>query len=953
MSHALRAAQQLGQSIWYDNISRKLIVSGELQALIDAGVTGVTSNPAIFEKAIASGSDYDAAIAEHAQHATHDAEAIFERIAIDDIQRAADLLRPAYERSAAHDGYVSFEVSPYLAHDTQRTIADARRLWRAIDRKNVMIKVPATPEGVTAIRKLTSEGININVTLLFAQAAYEAVALAYLEGLEIYAASGGDLRRVASVASFFVSRIDSAIDAKLAALTPGAAHASDGKALEGQIAIACARLAYAHYQELLESPRWQALAAQGAQPQRLLWASTSTKNPNYPATLYVDTLIAPNTVNTIPADTLTVFRNQAQVASMLDAEWPTKLATTEEQLERLAALGISLDAATDFLLQDGVQKFADAFDQLLGAVETKRRRLLPNPATEQKLPTNLDLTDTFERWRKNGNIRRLWQGDAKLWTHHDEARWLGWLTAIEGTSAQLETWTRMRAQILAEGIRQVVVLGMGGSSLCPEVLQYSFRAATGHPALRILDTTLPEQIQAVERELPLEKTLFLVASKSGSTVETDTLRAYFFDKLSKLFGVEHAAKHFIAITDPGSSLEKLARSENWFACVAGTPSIGGRFSALSAFGMLPGFLLGIPLTELLARANEMTLSCAGCVPPRQNPGVALGLTLAALAKQGRNKLTLLTPPALSTLGAWIEQLLAESTGKHGRGIVPIDEEALTAAQSYGADRVFVAWQIRGQADRAQETTLATLESVGQPVIRIEVEGPLDLGAEFFRWEIATAVIGAELAIHPFDQPDVEATKTATRALLEQYRKTGTLPGPSPWLHNSELDVFIDPRCVQRLCANCSAAPDLDWLLNAFFASLAPGDYFALHAYLPRSAPLHGALQALRQRVRDAKHVATTLGYGPRFLHSTGQLHKGGANEGVFLQLTMRSELALEIPSQGLDFGTLLRAQAQGDFEVLAERERRLLRIEWTQSASDALVRQIQALEQRIARALRA
>lgn len=951
MSHALRAAQTLGQSIWYDNISRKLIASGDLQALVDAGITGVTSNPSIFEKAIESSDDYDAAIAQKAKTTECTAETIFESIAIEDIQRAADLLRPVYERTAARDGYVSFEVSPYLAHDTQRTIADAKRLWRAIDRKNLMIKVPATSAGIAAIRRLTSEGININVTLLFAQSAYEAAALAYLEGLEIYAASGGDLRHVASVASFFVSRIDSVIDAKLAARGSDTTQSANAQTLAGQIAIANARLAYAWYQELLETPRWQALAAQGAQAQRLLWASTSTKNPNYSPTLYIDTLIAPDTVNTIPADTLEVFRKQEHVASMLDTNWSNKLETAENQLALLGEMGISLDDATEFLLHDGVQKFADAFDQLLGAVEAKRRSLLATPIAEQKFSTNLDLSDTFERWRKAGNARRLWGSDASLWTDTDEARWLGWLAAIDGTREQLDTWSQMRAQILRDGIEQVVVLGMGGSSLCPEVLQACFVAAPQHPALRILDTTVPEQIQAVAAELDLARTIFLVSSKSGSTVETDALRAYFFDQLAKRFDTARAARHFIAITDPGSSLEKLAREENWFAIIAGTPSIGGRFSALSAFGIFPGFLLGISMPDFLARAMQMTLACDACVPPQQNPGVALGLALAHLAKQGRNKLTLFAPPALVALGAWIEQLLAESTGKNGFGILPVAEEAPTNPDAYGTDRIFVAWELRGKADAVQTEHLATLERAGHPVIRIEVENALDLGAEFFRWEIATAVVGAEHQINPFDQPDVEATKIATRALLKTYRESGALPQSQAILHNNEFDVFAATDFSQCLCEGRDA--NFDALLSAFLQTLAAGDYFAVQAYLPRNPQIHEALQTLRHRVRDAKRVATTLGYGPRFLHSTGQLHKGDANQGVFLQLTAKSELHIEIPGQDIDFGTLLRAQAQGDFQVLAERGRRLLRIEFASCAPATLAAQICALDAQIARTLRA
>lgn len=949
MDRALHATQKMGQSIWYDNISRRLIASGELQTLIDAGITGVTSNPSIFEKAIASSDDYDAAIAQSAKTTEHSAEAIFESVAIEDIQRAADLLYPVYECTAARDGYVSFEVSPYFAHDTQRTIAEAKRLWHIIHRKNLMIKIPATPAGIAAIRRLTSEGLNINVTLLFAQTAYEAAALAYLEGLEIYAASGGDLHRVASVASFFVSRIDSVIDANLAKLADDAEKNADAKALAGQIAIANARLAYAWYQELLASPRWQALAAQGAQAQRLLWASTSTKNPNYQPTLYIDTLIAPGTVNTIPADTLAMFRKQERIASMVDADWSNKLETAETQLVQLVELGISLDEATKFLLHDGVQKFADAFDQLLGAVETKRRSLLTTPLAKQKFSANIDLSDIFERWRKAGNVRRLWEGDAKLWTGADEARWLGWLGALDGVRAQLDTWSQMRTQILRDGIQQVVVLGMGGSSLCPEVLQACFAAAPQHPALRILDTTVPEQIQATAAELDLSKTLFVVSSKSGSTAETDALRAYFFDQLEKRFDAARAARHFIAITDPGSSLEKLARAENWFSIVSGTPSIGGRFSALSAFGMLPGFLLGISMHDFLARANQMTLSCDACVPPKQNPGIALGLALAHLAKQGRNKITLFAPSELTALGAWIEQLLAESTGKNGFGLLPVDEEALGNTDVYGTDRVFVAWELRDKIDAAQTERLFALERAGHPVIRIEIENALDLGAEFFRWEIATAVVGAEHRINPFDQPDVEATKIATRTLLKTYRESGALPQSQAALHNNEFEVFAAADFLQRLCDG--RATNFDALLSAFLQTLSAGDYFAVQAYLPRDPQIHKALQTLRHRVRDAKRVATTLGYGPRFLHSTGQLHKGDANQGVFLQLTAKSELRLDIPGQDIDFGTLLCAQAQGDFQVLAERGRRILRIEFSSRESSTLAAQIRALDAQIARTL--
>ena len=930
MQNPLLAVRDLGQSIWYDNIRRSLITSGDLRAMVeDDGLCGVTSNPAIFEKALSGSTDYEQSLLALVEAGAPSALDIYERLAVQDIQMAADVLAPVYRDTDGVDGYVSLEVSPYLAHDTQATLDEARRLFAQVARPNVMIKVPATPAGVPAIATLIGEGINVNVTLLFAVAAYEAVAGAYLDGLEALDRTGGDPRRVASVASFFVSRIDTLIDGQLdRARDTGddAEHRAKVERLRGSVAIANAKVAYAAYRALIASPRWQALAAKGARPQRLLWASTSTKNPDYSPTLYVDELIGPDTVNTVPGETFEAFRNQGRATPALTDDWDANLAAARATLASLEEVGISLDRATEQLLDEGVRKFVDPFDALLSSIERKRQAVLGRRLA--RWSCNFDEVDldgvtepvnaALHDWRTHGKQRRLWNRDATLWTGADEDRWLGWLNCVARQRSDVERLETFAQEVRRDGFRHVLLLGMGGSSLAPEVMRTTFGVIPGSPELHVLDSTVPAQVEAVSHAIDLRRTLFIVASKSGGTLEPNVLTDYFTDQVSRAVGADDAGRRFVAITDPNSPLQHRAERAGFRAVFHGEPSIGGRYSALSNFGLVPAALMGIDVRSVLDRAALMVQSCTAGVPPEVNPGVRLGLVIGSLAKAGRDKLTLVCSPSLRALGAWIEQLLAESTGKRGRGVVPIDAEVLGPSDVYGDDRLFVSVRLDGEDEH--DAALAALEAAGQPVVRISLADRLDIGQEFFRWEMATAVAGALLDINPFDQPDVEASKAATRALTEAFEKTGALPDETPVLEDGGLRLFS--AADDRTAATSGAAA----CLAVHIGRLRPGDYFAINAYVERNAGNERELQAIRHAVRDAKQVATTLGFGPRLLHSTGQLHKGGQNAGVFLHVTSDDARDVTIPGRTYGFGAVKYCQAQGDFEVLAARGRRVLRV---------------------------
>ena len=939
--NSLKALQEYRQSVWLDYIRRNLMTSGELKRLIEEdGLRGLTSNPAIFEKAIAGSTDYEATLKELISQGSN-SKSIYEEIAIQDIKDAADAMNPVYSQTKKRDGYVSLEVSPDLAHDTEGTLQEARRLWKKVNRPNVMIKVPGTREGIPAIRQLISEGININITLLFSQAAYEQVVEAFISGMEKRASEGGDLSHVASVASFFVSRIDTLIDGIIEERLKTTQKGTEENLLRGimgKIAIANAKLTYQRYRELFGNDRWQTLASKGATTQRVLWASTSTKNPNYRDVIYIEELIGPETINTIPPATFDAFRDHGQVRPSLTEGVEDARIT----METLARLGISMQEVTDKLLVDGVRLFDDAFKKLLSAIETKRNAFKPPQINRMtySLPENLqkEVQAALADWNERGKVHSLWARDASLWSGQDEANWLGWLGITQTQLANVERFKVFAKEVHDAGLTHILLLGMGGSSLCPEVLAMTFGKIDGYPELHVLDSTDPAQVLATEKKIDIGKTLFIVSSKSGGTLEPNIFKQYFFQQAKKVVG-EKAGEHFIAITDPNSKMEHVAKTDRFKHIFHGLPSIGGRYSALSDFGMIPAAAMGINVPLFLDRSEEMVQACASCVKADDNPGVLLGVILGVSAEHGRNKLTIIASPGIYDLGAWLEQLIAESTGKEGKGIIPVDRENPAPPELYGNDRMFVYLRLQAAPDTSQDAALEALERSGQPVVRIQVDEKYDLGEEFFRWEIATSVAGSIMKINPFNQPDVEAAKIAARALTDEYEKAGSLPAEKPMLEDNGIRLYTDERNLSKLKGNST----LQAALNAHIKRIQPGDYFALLAFIEMNSSNEEILQQIRHVVRDRTHTATCLGFGPRFLHSTGQAYKGGPNTGVFLQITCDDAVDVPVPGQKYTFGVVKSAQARGDFQVLLERSRRALRVHLGKNVQADLKRILEAL----------
>jgi len=793
-----------------------------------------------------------------------------------------------------------------------------------------MIKVPATPEGIPAVVQLISMGINVNVTLLFAQETYAQVAEAYLMGLEQLAARGCDVGSVASVASFFVSRIDTAVDAEIAARLKTSTNETEQallRNLKGTVAIANAKLAYQRYLRLFSGPRWESLADRGAMTQRMLWASTGKKNPTYRDVMYVEELIGPETVNTVPPATFDAFRDHGRPQSRLTEG----VDQAKDILFALEQTGMSMKAITDGLLEEGLQLFRDAFDTLLAVVEQHGKAdRPPNVMTRYSyaLPTALTaaVQASLKEWSDSDKVRRLWARDSSLWTGRDECQWLGWLGITNEQLTHLPLLTSLAEETKRRGITHALVLGMGGSSLCPEVMRMTFGKKKGYPELHVLDSTDPAQIKSVEEKVNLVTTLFIVSSKSGSTLEPNIFKQYFFDRMQHSVGAREAGERFIAITDPGSALEQVAETSGFRYLYFGLPNIGGRYSALSNFGMVPAAVMGVDVAQILERAEKMVEACSSSVPVGENPGLVLGTILGVLANHGRDKVTIVASPGLAALGAWLEQLLAESTGKAGKGIIPVEGEAVGASEVYGADRLFVYIRLQSEPEPSQDAAVEGLERARQPVVRISVADLYDLGQEFFRWEFATAVAGAIMGLNPFIQPDVEASKIATKQLMTEYERTGALPPESPILAEQGIRLYVDLAYLEKLESRTGKLSSLTNYLRAHLNQLAAGDYFALLAYIEMNAAHDAQLQAIRHTVRDTKHVATCLGFGPRFLHSTGQAYKGGPNSGVFLQITCEDAADLLVPGQRYAFGVVKAAQARGDFHVLAERGRRLLRV---------------------------
>jgi transaldolase/glucose-6-phosphate isomerase len=551
----------------------------------------------------------------------------------------------------------------------------------------------------------------------------------------------------------------------------------------------------------------------------------------------------------------------------------------------------------------------------------------------------------IEDWRTGDKVRRFWQHDASLWTGTDEASWMGWLDITADQIAHADKLRSAVTDVKKENFTDILLLGMGGSSLCPDVLKETFGKIAGFPELHVLDSTDPAQVKAFEHKVNLAKTLFIVSSKSGTTLEPNIFKQYFFERAKQTVGADKAGSRFIAITDPGSKMQQVAEGDHFRHIFFGLASIGGRYSALSNFGVVPAGLMGLDMNRFLGRTQEMVEACGANVAVDQNPGALLGIVLGTAARHGRDKLTILTSPGLAALGTWLEQLVAESTGKQGKGIVPVDREKPGAPAVYGNDRVFAYVRLASDPDKTQEAEVAALEQVGHPVVRIVVGDVYDLGQEFFRWEIATAVAGSIIGINPFNQPDVEASKIATRNLTTEYEKTGSLPAESPILEDGGVKLFTDSKNADALAKAAGSDKSLAGYLRAHIKRAGAGDYFALLAYIQMNPEHEALLQKLRHALRDEKRVATCLEFGPRFLHSTGQAYKGGPNSGVILQLTCDDAADLPVPGQKYTFGVVKAAQARGDFQVLAERGRRALRVHLGKDLASGLARFAAAFQQ--------
>jgi transaldolase / glucose-6-phosphate isomerase len=869
VNERLAALTAAGTSVWLDQIGRQLIESGELRRLVEEdSLRGVTSNPTIFNQAILGAPDYDDQLGQLAREGKTTRE-IYQAMAITDIQNGCDVLRSVYDETNGYDGYVSLEVDPDIAFDTEKTMAQAREYWHRVDRPNLMIKIPGTDAGVPAIEEMIYEGLNINITLLFSVAAYEQVAEAFIRGLERRLDEGKGVEPQ-SVASFFVSRVDTEVDKRL----EGTGHDE----LLGMAGIANAQAAYQRFKAIFHGERFARVRGAGARVQRPLWASTGVKNPAYPDTMYVDGLVAPETVNTMPMATLLAAADHGDASRATADQDPT------EALTALADAGIDLDDVTDKLLHDGVAKFVEPMDKLLEGIDEKREAIVTSrpPTIKADIPDDLE-PRVAERVRKamvDDVAHRIWKKDDTLWGpagQPEVSNRLGWLTIGDTMAEAVEALEAFAAEIRDEGFQDVVLLGMGGSSLAPEVIRLSFGDRTGWPSLHVLDSTDAGAIRSVRDRVDLEKTLFLVSTKSGGTIETLSLFKAFW-------ALRPEGRQFVAITDPGSGLADLAAEHGFRRTFLNDPDIGGRYSALSYFGLVPAALMGADVAGLLDRAGVAEQNCLTFDSSNTNSGLWLGLAWGELALAGRDKLTYVVDPPLQSFGLWVEQLIAESTGKHGKGIVPIVGEPLGEPGDYGDDRTFLYLRHVDEPNPDNDAKIAALAKAGHPVIIRTIHGPTDLGRLFFFAEFAIAVAGWVLGINPFDQPNVQEAKDATKRVL------GEGLGDQP-----DAD---------------------DDALRALLSGLGAPHYFAIMGYVEPSTDFDAAVTELRAAIRDAKHCATTFGYGPRFLHSTGQLHKGGPKTGRFLQLVHDSEPDVGVPGADYGFTRLKHAQAVGDLETL-------------------------------------
>jgi len=925
-----------GQSYWLDNLTRGKIKKGEIKKRVaEEGLRGITSNPSIFNKAISKGNDYDTQIKKLVKD-KKGVQEIYEELTVKDVQDACDILRPVYDESDGTDGFVSLEVSPYLARDTEGTIEEARRLFSRVDRPNCFIKIPGTDEGVPAIEQCLYEGININITLLFSIRSYEAVALAYIGALERRLDEGKDIKSIASVASFFLSRIDVLTDKLLGHYiipekTTGGPRAEN---LLGKAGIASAKIAYQSFKNIFSGERWQRLADNGARVQKPLWASTSTKDPLYSDIRYVEALIGPHTVNTLPDETIEAFADHGKIYKNSIEQGIDEAKKTFEDLGRL---GIDIDFVTRELVNEGIEKFIKPYDNLMKTLAGKRLKFLPEIVGRQEFyfgKNESEIKPVFGSLDEKQIARRIFSKDPYVWKPGEEQtkairNRLGWLD-IDDFINRTDDIISFAKEIKNEKFRFVVLLGMGGSSLCPEVARETFGPKKGYPELIMLDNTDPSAVKYVESQIDLNKTLFIVASKSGTTTETLSFYYYFFNLL-KDNEIDNPGSHFIAITDEGTSLQDEALERNFRKLFTNPGDYGGRYSALSYFGLVPMALIGINIKEILQNARQMEISSGHFIPSESNPAISLGSMMGMNARLGKDKVTFVLSESINAFGYWVEQLIAESTGKEGTGILPVEGEDLGRPEVYSNDRIFVYLHSGNDEKHKDERKLNALKNAGHPVVKIDMKDRLALGAEFFRWELATATAGRIINVNPFDEPNVAESKKNSKDLLNDWKDNGSFGEGNPVINQNDISIYYN--------TGTDWAPkgkSLSSFLNAFTNLAKSPDYIAILAYFMQTPQRQKLLQQMRMKLRNKLKVATTLGYGPRYMHSTGQLHKGGPNRGVYIMFTYEAEDDLPIPGKEYGFAILQRAQALGDFRSLNDKNRRVIRVHLGGNVEQAL-----------------
>ncbi len=893
-----------------------MLASGELESLIQAGLGGVRLAPDLLRRVILAGTDYDDDLSRLTSQGAAEPDAL-EVLLHADAGRAADLLRPTWDRTRGAEGHVSLWLNPELAEDTEAMVGLAARLHRQIGRPNLMLEIPATPGGIEAMRLLLAQGCGVNATLVFSIEVYQKVAEAHIQGLTALLEADGDLAATASVVSLQLSGLDDKLDRILAGLGADELHAD---LLSGKSGIALAKAAHAHRREIYRRAEWSQLVEAGARQQRLLFHGALPLDPTLPETHYLEAIVGSDTVCALSGDGLDVLRRWEPTSTTLDSG----LEGTQQRLQALADLGIDMAEVGRELQRECLAEARRLYQELQQAIPDKHTRLASGrrPLVAELGELQAGAEAALDELEAEHVLPRIWARDHTVWQPEptEIANRLGWLRAARTMQAQCHRLDALAAAFRADGYGRVVLLGMGGSSLAPEMFARVFGSQEGHPELCLLDTTVPGTIHDLAEQLDLRHTAFIVSSKSGTTQETLSLFKYFYRRTVNALGEWRAGEHFLVVTDPGTPLAALAERLHLRGALLNDPNLGGRYSALSYFGLAPAAVIGVDIRLLLDRAMQAASATDRTVAATENPAARLGAILAQAAQAGKDKLTLLAPSGLESFGDWVEQLIAESTGKQGTGIVPVVGEAPTAAEVYADDRLFVQLQLGEEAG-----SHADLLAAGHPLVRLQLRDRYDLGGQLFVWEMATAVAGRGLGINPFDQPNVEAAKALARQVVE-VRQSAQPPSDEP------------AAAAEDGLALYTGSPDqppgsasIESLLSDFLDGAQPGGYLALQAYLQPTPAVRSALDGLRRELRDRTRLATTLGYGPRYLHSTGQLHKGDAGKGLFLQFTADDPLDLEIPddpeshASSLTFGAVKAAQAQGDRLALLQAGRQVLR----------------------------